>query len=100
MVKDKRNKSLKMFEEGLLTTRGSIRKVLLKKFGHKCSSCNLSEWMGKPIPLWTDHVDGCAKNNSPTNMRLICPNCDSQGDTFGSKNRGKGRISLGMKLYD
>jgi len=46
-----------------------------------------------------DHIEGDASNNLPNNLRLICPNCDSQSDTFGAKNYGKGRKSRGMKQY-
>jgi len=34
-----------------------------------------------------DHIDGDASNNKRENLRLICPNCDSQTDTFKSKNK-------------
>lgn len=34
-----------------------------------------------------DHIDGDAANNIRDNIRLICPNCDSQLDTFKSKNK-------------
>lgn len=40
------------------TDRGVVRKYLIEKFGHKCSICGLSEWMGQPIPLVADHIDG------------------------------------------
>jgi hypothetical protein len=51
------------------------------------------------LTLWTDHIDGNATNNHPSNFRLICPNCDSQSDTFGGKNYGKGRKSRGLPQY-
>lgn len=56
----------------------------------QCAICTLSEWLSKPIVFTLDHLDGDAKNNSRGNLRLICPNCDSQLPTYKGRNRGKG----------
>lgn len=92
-----RNREL--FEEGALIYRRYIRPILAGRDGNHCSSCKLQEWLGKPITLWVDHVDGNAANNDPGNLRLICPNCDSQGETFMAKNKGSGRKSRGLKPW-
>lgn len=67
------------------------RKYLLFKNGNKCQICNNTEWQGKPIPLTVDHIDGHWDNTRIENYRLICPNCDRQLPTFGSKNKGNGK---------
>jgi hypothetical protein len=36
-----------------------------------------------------DHIDGNKKNNRTSNLRLLCPNCDSQLPTRGGKNKGR-----------
>lgn len=92
-----RNKAL--FLKGELTSRSNIKPFLIERDGRVCSSCKLEEWMSKPITLWVDHIDGNATNNCPTNLRLICPNCDSQSDTFMAKNKGNGRKSRGLKSW-
>lgn len=52
-----------------------------------CQVCGLSgEWMQKPLKLQLDHVDGDGKNNDIGNLRLLCPNCHSQTETFCGKN--------------
>jgi hypothetical protein len=56
---------------------------------HCCEVCNTSEWMGCPIPLELDHIDGNHYNNDLTNLRIICPNCHAQTDTHAGKNRNK-----------
>ena len=94
-----REELLKGFEEGKITSRRLLRRILFERDGNCCSVCNLTEWRGHPIPLWLDHIDGCALNNNPSNLRLICLNCDALNETFGAKNKGKGRRSLGLKSY-
>jgi len=84
---------------GLKNPRVLIKKFVIKRDGYKCSRCNLTNWLGEEITLWCDHIDGDASNNRPLNFRLICPNCDSQSDTFGAKNYGKGRKSRGLSQY-
>lgn len=88
-----------LFEEGLLRGRRPIKQFLLEQTGHICCNCNNTEWLGKPITLWVDHIDGNATNNNPSNLRLICPNCDSQSETFMAKNKGNGRKSHGLKPW-
>lgn len=58
--------------------------------------CGISEWMGKPIRLHMDHVDGDRSNNVPENLRLLCPNCHDQTETWG--NQGKGASALRRML--
>jgi Zn finger protein HypA/HybF involved in hydrogenase expression len=60
----------------------SIKPHLLKERGHCCESCKLSEWLGQPITIEIDHVDGNRTNNSLDNLKLLCPNCHSQTSTW------------------
>ncbi len=53
-------------------------------------------WNGKPLPLILEHVNGVNSDNRPSNLRLLCPNCDSQNSaTRGGANRGRVRKSEG-----
>ena len=53
---------------------------------HQCESCLLTLWNNKPIPLELDHINGNNCDNSLTNLRLLCPNCHAQTDTYRGKN--------------
>ena len=54
---------------------------------HRCEICGLSEWNGKPIPLQLDHIDGNSHNHLFENLRMICPNCHAQTETYCGKNK-------------
>ena len=69
------------------------KRYLLEQCDGKCQICGISEWNEKPIVLECDHIDGDHKNNAPNNLRMICPNCHSQTDTYKAKNTGNGRES-------
>jgi hypothetical protein len=78
------------------TNPGSIDPRLLKNYlldtrSHRCEVCGITEWMGKPAPLELDHKDGNSDNNALDNVRLICPNCHAQTETYKGKNMGSGR---------
>ncbi len=74
-----------------LHTDQARRRRLLKIRDLCCAICMVREWQGNPVPLVVDHADGNPENNDPTNLRLICRNCDGQLPTFAGKNRGRGR---------
>lgn len=68
-----------------------MKKYLIKKQGHVCSICKETIWMGKPIPLIMDHINGRASDNAYSNLRLVCGNCDMQLPTYKSKNKNSDR---------
>ncbi len=68
---------------------------------HACALCGMpAVWEGRPLSLVLDHVDGDADNNCRDNLRLVCPNCDSQLPTYKSRNRGRERFSRRQRYAD
>ena len=74
-----------------ITRNTTLKKYLVKYYGHICSVCTNSLWNGKPIALEVEHRDGNSSHNNFNNLCLICPNCHAQTDTYKSKNIGNGR---------
>jgi hypothetical protein len=71
---------LRLIRDGLLVNR--------------CAGCGIPpNWQGKPLVLILDHRNGDRSDNRLENLRLLCPNCNSQQTTFAGKN--KGRYSAG-----
>lgn len=68
---------------------GKLKKRLLdeKIFFNVCSECGIKEWNGKNIVMHLDHKDGNRHNHSLDNVRMLCPNCHSQTDTYCGKNK-------------
>lgn len=75
------------------TSMGWIKYHLLKEQNNKCAICGMeNSWNNKPLVFILDHINGRANDNTRNNLRLICPNCDSQLDTYKSKNKNSDRI--------
>jgi len=72
-----------------------IKEYLIETKGHRCEICGNSEWMGQPIPLVIDHINGRASDNRLENLRLVCGNCDMQLPTYKSKNKNSDRKRVG-----
>jgi hypothetical protein len=53
----------------------------------KCECCGLTEWLGKNISLELDHIDGNCYNHHMENLRIVCPNCHAQTETYRGKNK-------------
>src|SRR6266581_2377273 len=46
-------------------------------------------WNGEILSPILDHINGNRNDNSPQNLRYLCPNCDSQLETRAGRNRGR-----------
>ena len=80
---------------------GGVKSFLLEEQDHRCLICNMKdEWQGNPIVFILDHIDGNSENNLRINLRLVCPNCDSQLPTYKAKNTGNGRFKRRQRYAD
>lgn len=71
---------------------------------NKCEMCGIVEWNNAKISLHLHHIDGDNTNHKLENLKILCPNCHSQTDTFGAKNSQKennySKIELLTTIYD
>ncbi|MXM63321.1 HNH endonuclease [Streptomyces sp. HUCO-GS316] len=68
-------------------------KKALRELGteERCALCGVEAvWLGEPLPLEVDHIDGNWRNNRIENLRLLCPNCHSTTDSY--RGRSKARV--------
>jgi 5-methylcytosine-specific restriction endonuclease McrA len=62
------------------------RRCVIESQEGRCGKCQLSEWLGQPIPLEVDHINGDRTDHRRENLEAICPNCHAQTPTW----RGRG----------
>lgn len=70
--------------------RGCLKKRIIADdlLPYMCAICSTGpSWMGNPMPLILDHINGINNDNRLENLRFVCSNCDSQLDTYKSRNR-------------
>jgi hypothetical protein len=63
---------------------------LLQDICHKCGM--LPEWEGDPLVMVLDHINGVPDDNRIGNLRLLCPNCNSQTLTFSGRNKRREKV--------
>lgn len=55
-----------------------------------CEICGQHNvWNGKPLVLQLDHINGNHYDNRLENLRVVCPNCHTQTDTFANRKNKK-----------
>ena len=57
-------------------------------FEEICIECgNGPVWNGKPLVLQLDHINGVNNDHRIENLRIMCPNCHTQTETYAGKRR-------------
>ena len=70
-------------------------RILLKKrlldagiLDNQCILCGQGPvWNGKPMVLQLDHINGKNNDHRIENLRILCPNCHSQTETYAGRKR-------------
>lgn len=53
---------------------------------NKCEVCSITEWNGISVSFELDYINGIRNDHRLENLRIICPNCHSQTETYRAKN--------------
>jgi len=72
--------------------RGTLKKRLLREriLRNKCAVCGQKPmWAESPLVMVLDHANGVRDDHRLENLRLLCPNCNSQTVTFAGRNVGR-----------
>lgn len=88
--------------DAVLAAGGSRRNVKLRLLRagllqNRCLQCGLSEWLGKPLAIQIDHINGVPSDHRLENLRMLCPNCHSQTETYGRRNGKRPRLHEGTQ---
>ncbi len=75
------------YEGGSSALKSRLYRAGLLKEDAQCAECGVSSiWNGKRLVLQLDHINGSNRDNRIENLRLLCPNCHSQTDTYAGRN--------------
>jgi len=85
---------------GSVTGITQAKRYLKEKNGQKCAICGIDEWMGQPVLLICDHINGNSDDWSLTNLQLLCSNCDAKTPFYKARNIGNGRHSRRQRYKD
>ena len=72
--------------------RKSLKRRLLKEgiLKNECDICGQEPiHNNKKLVMVLDHINGVSDDHRLENLRILCPNCNSQQDTFAGRNNKK-----------
>lgn len=90
-----RNKAIPLEEvmvENSTYSRTHLKNRLIqnKVIPYECRECGRPPtWRGKSLSLVLDHINGVSNDHRLENLRFLCPNCNSQTETFAGKQNRK-----------
>ena len=94
------NDTIPRVERGEVNQTSTLRRYLKETKGYTCEECGIGDcYNNKPITLQVDHIDGNSDNNFPDNLRLLCPNCHSQTETWVARNKKSTKRNLYLQSY-
>lgn len=94
------NDTMPKVERGEVRQTNTLRRYLKETKGYVCAECGISDtYNGKALTLQVDHIDGNSDNNFPNNLRLLCPNCHSQTETWVTRNKKSTKRNSYLQKY-
>lgn len=82
------------------TTSLKVKLLEAELIKEECDICKcLPLWNNKRLVLHLDHRNGINNDNRRENLRLLCPNCHSQTDTYCNKKLGL-KVSEKVKILN
>ncbi len=83
--------------EGVPRSRGHLKRRLLEAGlkAPRCERCGIDRWLDQPLGLALHHVNGDRLDNRLENLQLLCPNCHSQTENWGGRNKVRDRRGRG-----
>lgn len=80
-----------LIENSTYTNTSRLKERLVKegRLKYECAKCGITNWIGKPLSLHLDHINGKNNDHRIENLRFLCPNCHSQTETYAGKNKTK-----------
>ena len=71
---------------------GAIKRRLIKEglLEDRCETCGLGpEWNDDLLVLQLDHRNGNPRDWHLENLRVLCPNCHAQTESFAGRNKNR-----------
>ena len=95
-----RTTSVPKILKGKCYTVGAVKRYLKETRGDFCEICKApSVHNNLPLVLQLDHIDGNSDNNNLNNLRLLCPNCHTQTETFATRQKKSFKRNRYLQKY-
>lgn len=84
-----------LFVENSIHSRSAVKRRIIKYnlIPYECSICGQKPfWNNEKLVLVLDHINGINNDHRISNLRFLCPNCNSQQETFCGKKSNKRKL--------